>query len=462
MRSFLAVLRADARLVVVATLVTIGAALAAASVRDPLYEGRAEIVVLPAVGTPADAGRLIPTEIRVLTSQEVRALAADALGFSPTVEARQVGQTDVIRVTATAATAKRASATAKVYAAAYVDFRKAGAAQDLLASSREVEAQLGRLTERIGGSAGVEKAGLEEQYRFFSQVQVRLQVDAASAQSRARLVSPASEVSALRPGLVTVGAWAALVGLVLGVDFAVLFHLLDQSVRSRPDLERAAGGVPVVGEIPDSSTPATEAYRSLQTLLLRARPDLPVRVVLVASPHGGDGRTTVVVNFGRALAEAGKRVTVVDADLRSPSLHTHFGLRNDVGLTSMARHMPLVSALQHVPGHARLRVLTSGPWRANPQGFLSSPHPAAALEGVGQEADVVLVDCPPVLEVADALVLSRLVDSVLLIAASNQTTRRDVARAVEQLRSVGAPLAGVVLNRAGANVVPDGPVVVRT
>lgn len=450
---------------VVATLVTIGAALAASSMREPLYEGRAEIVVLPfARGTPRDAGRLVPTEIRVLTSQDVRALAAQALGFSPTVEARQVGQTDVIRLTATAATAERAKAAARGYAAAYVDFRRAGSAQDLLASSREVETELGRLGERIDRSSGVEKVGLEEQYRFFSEVQVRLQVDAASAQSRARLVSPASEVAALRPGLVTVGAWAALVGLVIGVDFALLFHLLDQSVRSRPDLEKAAGGVPVLGEIPAGSLPATEAYRSLQTLLLRARRDPPIRVVLVTSPHGGDGRTTVVANLGLALAEAGQRVTLVDADLRSPSLHRHFGLRNDVGLTSMALHMPLVSAIQEVHGHARLHLLAAGPWRAKPQELLSSPNLAAALEGVGREADVVLVDCPPVLEVADALVLSRLVDSVLLVAAAGRTTERDVARAVEQLRDVGAPLTGVVLSRAGAgtDVVPVGPAVLMT
>ncbi len=462
MRSYLAVLRAEARLVVVTTLVTIGVALAASSMRDPLYEGRAEIVVLPfAPGTPTDAGRLVPTEIRVLTSQDVRGLATRGLGFAPTVRARQVGQTDVIRVTSTATTAERARAAARGYAAAYVDFRRAASQRDLLASSREVEAELGRLRERIDGSAGVELTGLEEQYRFFSEVQVRLQVDASSTQSRARLVSPTSEVSALRPGLIAVGSWAALVGLVIGVDAALLFHLLDQSVRSRRDLERASAGVPVLGEIPASSTPETEAYRALQTLLLRARRDPPIRMVLVSSPHGGDGRTTVVANLGLALAEAGRRVILIDADLRSPALHRYFGLRIDVGLTSMARQTPLVSALQDVDDHTRLRLLSAGPWRANPQELLSSPNLAAALEGVAQEADVILMDCPAVLEVADALVLSRMVDSVLLVAASGRTTRRDVARAIEHLRNVGAPVTGLILNRARGDI-PVEPAVVTT
>lgn len=469
MRSYLAVLRRQAPVVVVAVLVTVGVALAASLTRAPLYEGRAEIVVqVPAPEARTATGsrqpslnssRLVPTEIRVLTSLEVRALATRTLGFSPRVTARQVGQTDVMELMATAATPQRARAIVRQYAAAYVDFRRAGATRDLLASSQVVEAELGRLRDRIDHAGGSEKTTLEAQYGLFGDVQVRLQVDAASALDPARLVTPTSgEISEVGPAVGAVGAWAGVVGLVLGLDLVLLFDFLDESVRSRVDLERAGNGLPVLGVIPGSrdvatlasrrlgSSPAAEAYRSLQTVLVAPQGGPPIRLLQITSAGPGEGRTTTVANLGLALAEAGMNVTLVDADLRRPGLHELFGLTNDAGLTSVAPGItPPSAALQKVTGQARLRVLTSGPPTPDLEELLSS-RLEAVLESLVEGADIVLVDSPAVLAVGDALALSAMVDSVVLVAMSGSTNRHDVTRAVEHLLQVGAPLRGVVLN----------------
>ncbi len=478
MRSFVEILRRQALLVAVTTLVTVGVALAAASARTSRYEGRAEIVVqAPASKTRAtaaanlsrpsqDSSRLVPNEIRVLTSEEVRAVAAKALGFSPTVTARQVGQSDVMEVAATAATPQRARAVARQFAAAYVEFRRAKASDDLLASSREVESALGQLSERIDHAAGPEKSTLEDQYRLFDDVQAQLQVDAASALDQARIVSPtAADASPITPGVTTIGPLAAVVGLVLGVDLALLFNFLDESIRTKGDLELACPGLVVLGTVPqgrdlaalvpgqDRSSPTAEAYRSVRTVLLAARRDPPIRMLQVTSPGPSEGKTTVVANLGMVLAAAGRYVVVVDADLRNPTLNERFGLPNDVGLTSIILGtVPLSIALQRVPDQPRLGVLASGPPAPGQAELLSSSRVAGVLEGVGHYADIVLIDSGPVLGVVDAIVVSRLVDSTVLVSMSGRTKRRDVTRAVEQLLQVKAPLMGVILTGTRNNL----------
>lgn len=485
MRAYLPVLRRHGPLIGVATIVTVGVALAASFARAPLYKGRVEVVVQAPASTLAvapghhgpflDSSRLVPTEIRVLTSQEVSARASRTLGFSTTVTARQVGQTDVMEVTATAATRERAQAAAQQYAAAYVDFRRTAAARDLRSSSGEVEAELRGLEQRIDISAGAERSALENQYALFAHVQAQLQVDAAGSLDRARLVSPTSGGSTrVGPGVATVAVWAAVVGLVLGVDSALLFHVLDETVTNRADLRRASGGLAVLGAIPESreattlastrsrGSPTAEGYRALQAVLLAAGRTPPIRTLQITSPGPGEGKTTTVANLGLALAEAGRDVVLVDADLRRPALHERFGLANDIGLTSVVvGSVPVSAALQPVPGQARLRVLASGILILTPGQLMSSRRVVAIFESLRHMADVVIIDTPPVLSAADALVVSRLVDSTVVVASSGRTKRRDVARALEELRKVEAPVVGLVLNGGERDldpVLPGAPI----
>ncbi|MDQ4088940.1 MAG: CpsD/CapB family tyrosine-protein kinase [Actinomycetota bacterium] len=176
-----------------------------------------------------------------------------------------------------------------------------------------------------------------------------------------------------------------------------------------------------------------------------------MRTIQITSPNAAEGKTTTVANLAVALARAGERVVIVSCDLRRPRIHEFFGLPNDVGFMSVVLgEMPLSAALQSVPGEARLQLLATGPIPANPSELLSSNRSGQVLDALRKEFSVVLIDCPPVLPVTDAAVLSSKVDGTLLVVTVGTTTGKQVTRSLELLRQVGAPIIGTVLNGVGS------------
>jgi capsular exopolysaccharide synthesis family protein len=149
-----------------------------------------------------------------------------------------------------------------------------------------------------------------------------------------------------------------------------------------------------------------------------------------------------------SFARAGQRVIIVSGDLRRPRIHNFFDAPNDSGLTSIILgELSADEALHEVTGEPRLRVLASGPIPPNPAEVLSLERVRTLIDTIAMTADIVLIDCPPVLPVTDALLISRLVDGMLIVASAGNTKKRDLERACELLRQVGAPLLGTVLNR---------------
>ena len=148
----------------------------------------------------------------------------------------------------------------------------------------------------------------------------------------------------------------------------------------------------------------------------------------------------------------GQRVILVDGDLRQPQLSELFGLRNDIGLTSVvAGSNNVESALQTVPEVPGLRVLTSGPLPPSPTTVLASRRMGELADELAEQADLLLLDAPPVLTVSDASVLASRVNGVLLVLNAGQTKRENARRAKEALEKVNAHIVGVVLT----NVAPD-------
>jgi non-specific protein-tyrosine kinase len=192
---------------------------------------------------------------------------------------------------------------------------------------------------------------------------------------------------------------------------------------------------------------AAEAYRTLRTNLQFSGVDRPIRTVLVTSAGPGDGKTTVVANLGVALAESGKRVILVDCDLRRPGLHQVFGQALAPGLTNA-----IIESLPEPPLRATavpgLQVLTAGDTPPNPAEFIASERLARLLARLQERADVLVLDSPPVSIVADAAVLAPSMDGVILVVRAGGTKRDLAQRAKEQLESVGARVLGAVLNDA--------------
>jgi capsular exopolysaccharide synthesis family protein len=282
-----------------------------------------------------------------------------------------------------------------------------------------------------------------------------------------RLITPAAvPVSPFKPSPRRDAVLGLAVGLLLGVAVAFAFEHFDDSIKSKEDLERATRELPVLGMIPlvqgwknkeetylvsssEPTSPAAEAYRALRTSIRFLTLDRSVRVLEITSPNASEGKSTAVANLAVVLARAGERVVVVSCDLRRPRLHQFFGLNNTVGFTSvLLGQASLSSALQQVPNEPRLLLLASGPVPPNPSELLASPRTEELLNALKSQADIVLLDVPPVLPVTDAAALATRADGVLLVATVRATSGRHVTRAIELLRQVRAPLIGAILNGA--------------
>jgi len=213
-----------------------------------------------------------------------------------------------------------------------------------------------------------------------------------------------------------------------------------------------AGSPPRNGLVAASSprSQAAEAYRTLRTNIQFSSIDRDIRTLLVTSPDANEGKTTILANLAIMFTESGRRVIVVDCDLRRPRLHALFELQESPGMTTMVLDESAEAPLQAtmIP---HLWLLASGPLPPNPSELLASERMVRIIARLADQADMVLFDSPPVGAVSDAAVLATRVDGVLLVVDAGRT-RRDVARqAKEQLDRVGARLLGTVLN----NVKPE-------
>ena len=205
--------------------------------------------------------------------------------------------------------------------------------------------------------------------------------------------------------------------------------------------------------VADPRSPVSEAYRTLRTNLDFSSLDKPIKTMLVTSAGPGEGKSTVLANLAVTTAQAGRKVILVDCDLRLPTLHNIFDLKNDVGLTTMVVDD---AAMESPPlrdtGVESLQLVSSGPLPPNPSELLGSRRMEEIIAALLERADVVLFDAPPVVAVTDAAVLATKVDGVLLVVNAGGT-KRDYARVAKaRLEKVNANLLGAVLNNVRFDV----------
>lgn len=199
--------------------------------------------------------------------------------------------------------------------------------------------------------------------------------------------------------------------------------------------------------ISNPRSPISEAYRSLRTNLEFSSLDRPLKTMVVTSAGPEEGKSTTLANLAVTLAQAEKKVILVDCDLRRPSQHEIFEVGNSLGLTSMVvdeeafRNPPL----QETPV-PNLKLLPSGPLPPNPSELLGSRRMEEIIATLRERADLVLFDAPPIIAVTDAAVLASKVDGVLLVIRAGTTKRDHAQRAKALLEKVNARLVGAVLN----------------
>lgn len=198
--------------------------------------------------------------------------------------------------------------------------------------------------------------------------------------------------------------------------------------------------------ISEPRSPISEAYRTLRTNLDFASLDQALKTLVVTSAGVGEGKSTTLANLAVVSAQAGRKVMLVDADLRRPTLHQIFGLDNGVGLTTvMMDETALASPPLQGTSIEGLKVLTSGPLPPNPAELMGSRRMEDVIAALAEQADQVFFDTPPVVAVTDAAVLATKVDGVLLVISAGKTRREYASTAVQRLEQISARLVGTVL-----------------
>jgi len=189
-----------------------------------------------------------------------------------------------------------------------------------------------------------------------------------------------------------------------------------------------------------------ESFRAMRTDLEFAAVDKPLKTILVASPGVAAGKTSIAINLAVVIAQGGKKVYLLDADLRKPSVHRSLGLPNRQGLSDAFRKEKDIRDLAQFWQEGNIHVITSGPLPPNPSELLSSRKMDQLLQAIEREADVVIIDGPPFL-VTDASILAAKSEGVLLVIRYGHTRKDEAASSVKQLTRTGARVLGVVLNQ---------------
>jgi capsular exopolysaccharide synthesis family protein len=192
---------------------------------------------------------------------------------------------------------------------------------------------------------------------------------------------------------------------------------------------------------------AAEAFRTLRTNIQFSSLDTNVKSIVVTSSGPAEGKSTVMVNLAVTMAQSGKKVIIVDCDLRKPSVHKKLGLPNSEGLTNMLIQDKKIEECIIATKVPNLYAMTSGPTPPNPAELLGSKKMKSILGELEQVFDMVLIDAPPVIAVTDAQILATLVEGVLLIASYGQTVKFGLVKAKELLDKVGAKILGIVMNK---------------
>lgn len=273
----------------------------------------------------------------------------------------------------------------------------------------------------------------------------------------ARIIERASVPGVpVRPKRLQSIIFACLIGLFVGICLALLQEFLDDRINSVDEASRVLG-LPSLGFVPALSAddarllpqmkgidPASESYRVLRTNIQFATLDAPARTLLVTSSNPGEGKTTTAANLAFAMAMDGKRVILVDTDLRRPSLHKLLDLPPLPGLTDVLLGRSPLEPREVMPG---LSVLTAGSTPPNPGELLNSRTFRNLVQELTEQADMVIFDSPPALVGADAVILASQMDGTILVVEAGQTKKAAARRTLQLLTQARATLLGVAYNK---------------
>ena len=487
------------RLVVVVVLLA-GATTWLWSARQPsTYVARAEVQVLPLrdqlispVPGGANESPNLETEALIVSSTDVADRVRTSLGTSEDLQAllknlevAPIQNTDVLSISYAAGDPETAVARADAFAAAYVQQRIERAREVLGNAQAFIEEEIGPIRTRIAALTvdiaatddPVRRGGLQSELdilvaRLQPLEASMLELEAAAVGAQGGLIVQGAADAGARPTThrtrnVVLGL---LGGLVLGIALAFAVEGFDARVTSREQIETELGA-PVLGFIPsipdassedagtivrdDPTNQTSEAYRSLAINLLHTASATSVRTVMVTSALSGEGKSTTAANIATVIAQAGRTVTLVSGDLRRPRIHEMFGIPNETGFSTALSDSAGPGDVTWSSEIANLSIIPSGPAPDDPVALLAGERTAPFLGQLREAADIVIIDAPPMLPLADASILASISDATVLVVDAQRSDRDLMTESRERIETAGGSLIGVVYS----NVRPGfGPV----
>jgi len=508
LRQYLAILARRKGIVVVVTLAVLVVAVVVALLQSPTYQASAQVLREAQPVDPLgqqnsnapQAQRELNNEIRELESTKVREAVAKVYSgrlLVSTVKGAVVAtDADVIRISASGGDPEEVARLVNTYVDTYLKFRTEQQVAALLETGNAVRLKADALAKRVAevsaplialdaqtasapplqrperqrqrdakaGELAPQLASLQTQLAFYQQQLDKVELSAGIRQAGGlRLLAPATVPSGpVSPKPLRNGVLGVVLGLLFGVGAAFARDYLDDTLRDKATLE-AETKLPTLGVIPrlpttrgkprhevvtlsEHTSVAAEAYRTLRTSVKFLGVEDHCRVFQVTSASAAEGKTLTAMNLAVALTQAGDRTIVVGCDLRRPRLDVLAHVAVGPGLTSvLVGDADLHQAIQRHED-VDLAILRTGPIPPDPSEVLSSARTGALIQALRAAYDVVILDCPPVLPVSDALILAAYSDATLLVVNEGKTSRRRLGRALELLRQVNAPLRGTVLN----------------
>ena len=352
----------------------------------------------------------------------------------------------------------------KVVQAMHNDYQQALAQEESLTTALEQQKRDALALNRKGIEYGVLARDAVSNRQIFESLMQRTKETGISGElkkSNIRVVDPAETPRGpATPNTRNNLLLALLGGAMLGIGLAFFFEYLDSSIKS-PDEVKEHLQLPFLGMVPalfdkavtnpliNNGVPPhfSESFRAVRTNLLFSSADEGARSVVVTSTGPGEGKTLVAANLAMALAQAGQRVLLIDADMRKPRVHTVFDKPQEPGLSNVLVGNAKSSDSVHMTAVPGLWVMPAGLDPPNPAELLGSKRFKEFMESLSAQFDWVMVDTPPVMAVTDSSVVAHLATGVVFVVGAEMTSRQAAQRAIEQLEHARAKFIGAVLNR---------------
>jgi capsular exopolysaccharide synthesis family protein len=481
-QAYLRVFKRRKLTITLVTILVVGLVLLYSLLKTPIYTATTQVLVpdqsAASVLQPtnaalqpaaASAQRALTDAQQFAQGGQTKAAVLKSLRYQPDVSVTASTTADVLIFSTSNSSKVEAAKNANAYAEAYIAANQANQISQYTGQVVALQTSISKLQTAVSSLPAHSQQRLAASSSITSLTQSLQELQATSqlvAQTGPSVITAARPpTSPSSPKPVRNGELALVLGLLLGIGLAFLRDRLDDKVKSVSDIGEASGGLPIIGTIPlvdswkkgsvphiafaeDPNSNASEAYRTLRTSIQFLGIEDKQRVIGITSGTPDEGKSTAAANLAVSFGRAGQRAVVMSFDFRRPRLHQFFGLDNEVGATSvLLGQATLAEALQEVPGEPNLRVVSSGPVPPNPAEILSLDRVRQLIDVISTQAEVILLDCPPVLPVTDTLLISRLCDSMVVIAVAAVTKKADLRHTYELLNQVQAPVRGTILNR---------------